>query len=240
MTILDDLMASLRQDDIVRDVRQGVFQTAVLTNKCGLAGTPASDNSHHGKAPVKEAGKLVGQNAREIAKMAYSDSLFEATIGMAALNSLLEVDEASLRDLNARDLLVEKCAHKKIAIIGHFPFVPILKRVARELWVIEQHPQEGDYSEDQAENLIPQADVIGITGMAFSNHTIDYILNLSRKGAFVCILGPTTPLSTVLFEYGVSALSGVLVVDAPTVLRFVGEGATFRQIKGVRLVTLLN
>ncbi len=240
MKLLDDLMASLRQNDIVRDVRQGVFQTAVLTSRCGLAGTPASDSSHHSKAPVKEAGKLVGQDARGIAGMAYSDSPFEAAIGMATLNSLLEITEDSLRDLNARDLLAEKGTNKKIVLIGHFPFVPVLKRVARELWVIEQHPQKGDFSEDQAENLIPLADVIGITGMAFSNHTIDYVLSLRRKEAFVCVLGPTTPLSVRLFEYGINALSGAMVVDAPSVLRSASEGATFRQMKGVRLVTLLK
>ena len=37
---------------------------------------------------------------------------------------------------------------------------------------------EGDLPEAEEENLIPQADVVGITGTAFTNHTLDYLLEL--------------------------------------------------------------
>jgi len=42
----------------------------------------------------------------------------------------------------------------------------------------------------------------------------------------------------VLFDYGVSAISGTRVIDPETVLRCVSQGATFRQIRGVRLLTM--
>jgi len=38
----------------------------------------------------------------------------------------------------------------------------------------------------------------------------------------------------------VDAVSGTMVVDVPAVLRAVGEGATFRQIPGKRLLTLMH
>jgi uncharacterized protein (DUF4213/DUF364 family) len=56
--------------------------------------------------------------------MAYSESILEAAIGMAAINSLLAIEETSCRELNAADLIVEKGAGKRIAIVGHFPFLP--------------------------------------------------------------------------------------------------------------------
>ena len=37
--ILDDLLASLDTGAEVRDIRQGLFHTAVLTRSCGLAST---------------------------------------------------------------------------------------------------------------------------------------------------------------------------------------------------------
>jgi uncharacterized protein (DUF4213/DUF364 family) len=52
------------------------------------------------------------------------------------------------------------------------------------------------------------------------------------------LLGPTTPLSPVLFEHGVSLLSGAQVVDETAALRTLCQGATFQQMEGVRLVTL--
>jgi uncharacterized protein (DUF4213/DUF364 family) len=55
------------------------------------------------------------------------------------------------------------------------------------------------------------------------------------------VLGPTTPLSPVLFDHGADVVSGTLVTDPETVLRYVSQGASFRQIKrsnGMRLLTL--
>ena len=80
--------------------------------------------------------------------------------------------------------------------------------------------------------------MVGITGTAFTNHTIEHLLGLWRPGAYVIVLGPTTPLSSVLFNYGVDAISGTKVVDSEAVLRCVSQGATFRQIEGIRLLTM--
>jgi len=239
MKILDDLLSTLKKEAIVRDIRQGTFQTAVLTNSCGLASTPHDHCHHQQEAPVKEAGVLmIGRTALELARMAYSSSLLEAAIGMATINSLLEVDERRCLSLNASNLLAEKGRGKKVAIIGHFPFVPELRQVVRRLWVIEQHPQEGDFAETEAKSLVPQADVVGITGTAFTNHTIEYLLGLCRPEAYVVILGGTSPLSPVLFDYGVDAISGTKVVDIEATLQCVSQGATFRQMKGIRLLTM--
>jgi len=125
-----------------------------------------------------------------------------------------------------------------VAIVGHFPFIPKLREVARELWVIEKNPQEGDFTETEAENLIPQADVVGITGTAFTNHTIEQLLKLCDPKAYVVILGDTTPLSPVLFDYGIDAISGTKVINPELALRCVSEGATYRQIKGIRQLTM--
>ena len=64
----------------------------------------------------------------ELARMAYSESLLEAAIGMATINSLLDIEEERCFDLNARELIAEKGEGKRVAIIGHFPFVPQLRQ----------------------------------------------------------------------------------------------------------------
>jgi len=238
MKILDDILTTLRQGESVLDVRQGPFQTAVLTGGCGLAATPHDTADHQKNPPVKSAGTLSGRDAREVAGLAYSASPFEAAIGMAAVNSLLEVDEGRCRELNARDLLAEKGSGKLIALVGHFPFVEELKARAKELWVLERRLRAGDFPETEAGSRLPRADVVGITGTAFTNHTIEGLLGLCRPDAYVVIMGGTTPLSPVLFDYGVDAVSGVRVVDPEVVLSGVSQGATFRQIKGVRLLTM--
>lgn len=57
---------------------------------------------------------------------------------------------------------------------------------------------------EAASDLIPQADVVAITGSALINHTLDRLLSLAKRQATVPVLGPSTPLSPVLFEYGAS------------------------------------
>ena len=238
MKIIDDLLSSLDYKASVRDMRQGAFQTAVLTGHCGLASTPHDPGPHHGKTPVKEAGLLLDKDVRTLARMALSPSPLEAAIGMATINSLIEIDEQRCTDLNAGDLLSKKGEGKKMVIIGHFPFIPRLRTVVSELWVIERNPREGDFNETEADKLLPQADVVGITGTAFTNQTIESLLSLCKSNAYVVVLGGTAPLSPVLFDYGVNAVSGTRVIDPETVLRCVSQGATFRQIKGVRLLTM--
>ena len=238
MKIIDELLSTLDYEASVRDIRQGPFQTAVLTRHCGLASTPHDPAPHHNRTPVNEAGLLMDKDVRALAGMANSESPSEAAIGMAVINSLTRVDERRCTELNAGDLLAKKGEGKRVAIVGHFPFVPRLRSVTKELWVIERNPQESDLPEAEADRLLPQADVVGITGTAFTNHSLERLLGLCNPKAYVVILGGTTPLSPVLFDHGVSAISGTRVIDPETVLHCVGQGATFRQIRGVRLLTM--
>jgi hypothetical protein len=238
MKILKDLLSTLNTEARVKDMRQGVFHTGVLTRNCGLAATLPRDALRQEPVSVKDAGYLLKKSARELAQMAYSENILEAAIGMATINSLVEVDEQHCAELNASALIAEKCQGKKAAIVGHFPFVPDLRKVAKELWVIERNPRAGDFAETESENLIPQADVVGITGTAFTNHTIERLLGMCNPKAYVVILGDTAPLSPVLFDYGIDAISGTRVIEPETALRCVSQGATFRQIRGIRLLTM--
>ena len=187
MKILDDLMASLDFSTAVKDIRQGIFHTGVMTRYCGLAATLPPQ--------VKEPGLLMEKSPRELAALAYSESILEAAMGMATINSLLEVDEASCLELNAAEVIVEKGRGKNVAIVGHFPFIPRIRDHAKKLWVIEKNPKDDDFPEEEADTLIPLADVVAITGTALTNHTIEHLLDLCDKKAYVLMLNPQQALS---------------------------------------------
>jgi len=240
MKILDDLISILNPEAGVKDIRQGLFHTGVLTLGCGLAATLPRDALRQEQPSVKEPGFLLEKTTMELAQMAYSASILEAAIGMATINSLLDIDVETCLDLNARELIAEKGKGKRIAIVGHFPFIPKLREDAKQLWVIEKNPREGDFTEAEAENFIPQADVVGITGTAFTNHTLDSLFALCNPKAYVIVLGDTTPLSPILFDYGVDAISGTKVVNPSLALRCVSQGANFRQIMGTSRLTMMR
>jgi len=238
MKIIDDLISTLNFDASVRDIRQGVFHTGVLTRYCGLAATLPRDALKQEGPLVREPGFLLDKTPRDLAQMVYSDSILEAAIGMATINSLLEVDLGSCMELNAADLILQRGEGKAVAVVGHFPFLPRVREKAKTLWVIEKNPVEGDFEETEADRLIPQADVVAITGTSLTNHTLEHLLELCDPKAFIVMLGDTVPLSPILFDYGVNAVSGTRVVAADLALRCVSQGANFRQVKGVRKLTM--
>jgi len=238
MKILDDIVSTLNMESRVRDIRQGLFHTGVLTDKCGLAATLPRDALRQEHPSVKEPGVLLEKSTSDLIRMAYSEIITEAAIGMATINSLLEVDENRYLNLNAGNLITERGGGRKVAIVGHFPFIPDLRKAVKELWVIEKNPREGDATEAEASNFIPQADVVGITGTSFTNHTLEQLLELCNPDAYVVILGDTAPLSPVLFDYGIDAISGTKVVNPDLALRCVSQGANYRQIRGILKLTM--
>ena len=204
--------------------------------RCGLASTLR--NQRHAGPPVRDTGQLLEWSALELAALLHSESLIEASIGMAAVNALLEVDEEACVEVNAEKVIIEKGAGKKVAVVGHFPFIPRVRQAVDTLWVLEQRPRDDDLPAEAAPEIIPQADVVAITGTALINHTFEGLAALCRPDAYVLVLGGSAPLSPVLFDYGVDAIAGTRVIDVSAVLRAVSQGATFRQIPGKRLLTM--
>jgi uncharacterized protein len=239
MNLLNDLLASLTEDAPVRSVLVGAHWTVVCSRNGGMASTTIGDKPH-GHEKVRDVGHLHQKSAIELAEYARSDNLLEASIGLAAINSLLEVDEDHAVEINAGEVLARHGQGKSVTLVGHFPFIPTLRQSARDLWVIEQHPTAGEYPAEAAAEIIPRAEVVALTGSALINHTLDRLLALCRPDALVMVLGPSTPLSPVLFDHGADLISGSRAIDEQAVIRTVGQGATFQQVEGVRKLTLVR
>lgn len=239
MKILKELIEELRgKDHPVKEVLTGAYWTAVVSQKCGLAST-FRDGGHPHHRGVKDVGRLTEKSSLELAEYALSDYTLEASIGMAAINSLIEVDEDHCIEKNASEILMEKGEGRDVAIVGHFPFIPELRKRTRNLWVFEQRPKEGDLHPEEAQRILPRCDIVGITGTAFINHTLDDLLGWA-KGKFILLIGPTTPLTSFLFDFGIHVLSGTWVIDKEEVFRCISQGATFREVRGVRRITMIK
>ena len=237
MKILDDLLLSLKGNDFpIKSVHTCVFWTAVVSKHCGLSSTFRNEGLPHDRG-VRGVGNLTHKTALKLAEYAKSGSLLEASIGMATINSLIEVDESKCVEKNAFEILLEKGEGKNVAVVGHFPWIPKLREKIKNFWVLEQRLREGDLHAEEAERILPQCDVVGITGTSFINHTLEGLLSLCRK-AYIVMIGPTTPLSPILFDHGIDAICGAKVIDADKVIRSISEGATFKEVTGVKLLTL--
>jgi uncharacterized protein (DUF4213/DUF364 family) len=242
MEILNSILENIKKDAPVQEVRRGLHWTAVVSRRCGLASTLAHGGCDHEETGGME-GSFTEMTALGLARYCLDDDVAKASLGLAAINSLLDVDPHQYADIDGLQIVKDMGKGKNISVIGHFPHLDALAREARNLWIIEKQPRPGDYPEEKGNDLLPQSDIVVISGTTLINRTLPGILGLCREGSVRMLLGPTTPLSAVLFEYGIDVLAGSVVTENAVVLRSVSEGATFMQLKrrgGIRFVSIIK
>ncbi len=238
MDYIDVLIEAIEPHPI-REVDIGLFDTLVVSRFGGLASTlrPDYPGPHGG---VKHGGHLTGLDLRELAFFAHSSNYLESSLGIAAINSFFNDPEGDFQELNGIDLIRAVSTGKRLAFIGHFPFVDLFRGIAAEVMVFEKAPRDGDIPDCEMPHRLPAADVVVITSTTLSNHSLDKVLSSTRHDAYRILLGPSTPLSPVLFDFGINALCGTVVRDVELVSRFVREAVPFRDIQGISHVTLLK
>lgn len=229
-----ETVASL--DCEVRSVCVGLHWTVVESRSVGMAHTYKTSR----KVEIADSGSLSRRSVLELARRALSWEPLEASLGLAALNSLLDVSELDIEmsQANVGDWLKERAEGKVVTVIGRFPFTDEIVRVAHKVYRLEVDPVSGELPAAACEMAMPLSDINVITATAIINHTIDRLLNLGRDGVNV-VLGPSTPLHPLLFEHGADVLAGIVVDDKDALAKSVIEGTkTFKRLDGIRPVVV--
>lgn len=228
MDIYQDLIDSIKDcfNEKIVDLRIGIRWSCVLTKKLGIS-LVYNNNKHF--TDLEDAGNFIGKEADELLNYLKTFDTLKIGIGLATLNSLLKTPE-NFEDFNIFDYLIEKGKDKKIVFIGHFGDIYKLKDIARQIIIIERFPREEDYLDTFQEYLIPDADIVAITGSTFVNKSIKRILELS-KNSYTIVFGPSTPLSNVLFDYGVDMIGGLMIHEDKKVLDIISQGGSFNNFK---------
>ena len=226
MPLIDDLIASAEYPDaIVNDVRVGVTWTAVVSEHCGLAKTYGIPVAH--KVRIRDAGNMIGKKAIDLAEYAKSWNQVEASIGVAALNSMIG-PKGSLEG-NGLKLFKEKAIGKHAVMVGRFPIsIEEISASAKEFWILELNPAivnpEGRVLPvTAAPTVLSTADVVAVTGSTLINQSLEYFLSLCKQ-AFTIVLGPSTPMLDVLYDYGANVIAGTEVLRPEGVLAVLSQG----------------
>ncbi len=227
------------KDHEIEDLIAASHMVAVESRQVGLAATVDPSGGHLRQTPVqKQWVRFVGRSAKDVACLLLSADPFESSIGLASVTSLYDYSNMEFIKAKAQDILVEKGKGKKVAVIGHFPFVNKLRHRFEKLWVIELQPKPGDLSVQQGFSVLPECDVIAITASTIINKTLKGILDHCKADSYKLLLGPSTPLCEVLFDFGINLLCGSRVADKSKVFKGIKEGLSFRQLSGVEPVCL--
>ena len=161
---------------------------------------------------------LNGLEVRRAAEGIKSWNFAEASMALAAVNSALNTEER-VRALHAEDSMDRYYTQgldfkgKTVGLIGHMNGPPEMRREAKEVYIIEKSPQEGDYPDSACDWLLPRCDIVIITGSTLINKTLPHLLDLCR-GAYTILTGPSVPLCPALLEQGIDRIAGMVVTDS--------------------------
>ena len=237
--ILQGLLDHLQEDYPVKSISTYVHWILVESHHHGMASTVLG-NLPHGEDLVSQAGHLLEKSARQLAAMSCSSNTLEAGIGLAAINSLIDPPQDNLKEGNVIQILMERSRGKKVTIIGHFPFIPKLKEIAKAVWVIDLNPAEDDFRPDKAPDLLPQSDIVAMTANTLITDATEDYLKLCKFSALKIMMGPSTPMTPLLFDYGFDILAGTRIVNPDLLRQFLSQGAAFSQIEGAEKITLIK
>lgn len=200
-------------------------------------GTGLAMSAPHATRTLPWSGTLRGQAAIEIASWITSWQPHEASVGMAALNALLNHD-AALREtaepltgegpanLRVFEHFLPQLQGKRVVVVGRYPGLQHYQQQF-DLQVLERQAGETDLPDPASEYVIGDADWVFLTASSLTNKTFPRLAELARDTTLV-LMGPTVPWVSELADFGVDFLAGVRITDDAALRQTVMEGGGTR------------
>jgi len=260
--ILHDTVETIRKlasaepaEPTVERVVVGLYFTGVKlsTGHVGACATPSKsatsaaccpDAGHASPLP----GTLRGRRALDLVGETQHPDGVRRAVGIAAMNALAALCwdrrphpdmtlEAGIDAFAAADIR----PGQQVVIVGAFvPFLRELKRRQQPYLVLERNP--GALKPDElpfyrpaaeAATVVPQADVLLITGTTLLNDTIDPILAAARPDATKVVVGPTVGLvPDAYLRRGCDVLGGIRVTRPDAFLDVLAEAGAGHHFFG--------
>ncbi len=235
---------------LISDARVGVFLTAVQLSdgSCGVASTGIDSHSHCYKRErdfgIFSPSKIKGQKVIDL----FENNRDKKTINSlkaAALNAISSqiISKSDYKILEGIDPidLVELTPLKTITIVGAFQsYIKKIASTKNKLHVLEL--DEKALNDDQKQyyipadeyyKILPDSDIIIITGLTLVNDTIDALLASASPDAEIIVTGPSAGLiPDILFEKNVKIIGAAKITNPGLLLSIVSEaGSGFHLFK---------
>lgn len=237
MKILNSVDTSL--DSPLQKTVIGAHMVAVAGKRCGMASrTLAHPQKEYPPLPEASVMPKTLLGLAEYLAVPTSDLPHPEmrSLAIAAANALLPPPHEAT-NMKGQDILSLYARDKRVAVIGHFPFVEKMAEAPgmfSAFSVLEINPRPGDLPAEKAAEVLPEADFIAITGTTLLNDTLENLLSLCRKEAHVMLLGPTAPFSSALFEAGVDTIAGAVIDDFDQAATGIESDLPFKAVPGTR------
>jgi len=192
--------------------------------------------------------RIAGRKAGELMRDALSDDGLRRAVGIATLNALAELcwqrrpdPEIVLRAGADAFEATGLRAGERVVLVGAFiPFLKELKRRQQPYLVLERSPAALKPEEmpfyraaQRAPEIVPDADVLLITGSTLITDTLEDLLALADPAARVTVLGPTVGmLPDAFMKRGADLLGSVRITRPDDFLDLLAEGGSAPHFLG--------
>ena len=222
--LYDTLLENLPDSPPVEDLQMTDFWALarLADGQSGMAMTTRGST-----IPPALAG-FAGIPAKKAAEAVKSWNLPEASGAMAVINACCNTRQR-MENLGCAEPYEGYCTGgldftgKTVGLVGHLRMPQGTLKDAREVFILERHPQPGDYPDSACEYLLPKCDIAIITGSSLVNKTLPRLLELCRK-AFTIVTGPTVPMCPELLNCGIDRLAGMVIRDLPGLTEHIRSG----------------
>jgi uncharacterized protein (DUF4213/DUF364 family) len=227
----------------------GYVGVQLSTDDVGLCHSLVAETRLECCQVVQKAGTLSGSPATMLGELAKSWDHGERVIGVATINALSQIvlkqqhERYSVLEGNTLDH-VDIRPGESVAMVGNIkPLVLGIRNKTPNLRILERGRllDEGILPDTAGEELIPEADIVFITGSAIANGTIERLLQLSENARTVVLVGPTASMvPSPLFKRGVDLIGGVIVTEPDRAIQIVAEGGGTPQLKAATKFVLIK
>lgn len=192
---------------------------------------------------MPSSGKLARRPVTDYLEDLFDSNPLKRTLAIAVLNALsatcwqmMGADAMSYSIELGRDAFDEvEIPDGKSVVVG--ALAPILKKLIAaeaDFTVLEMDPAPLKPAElehflpaNKAVQVVPDADLLVITGTTLINNTLDGLLALAKPGAQIIVTGPTASmLPDAFFARGVTTIGGILVTKPRELLDVIGEAGS--------------
>ncbi len=244
--LYDSLIEGIPSGLVIEECLIGLHWTYVRAGEYAGIAMTVQGSSLSGLAN----GPFTGKSLRDTAAGLKSWDMLQASVGMAACNAWynapdkmaalgIEQEEGGGSAGAGKSIFnepLESLIGKKVAVIGHFPYIEKQLGGKCELSVLEREPEGTDYLDSACEYLLPEQDFVFITGMTLTNKTLPRLLTLTRNAKTV-LVGPSSPITPLLFRFGVDSIAGFYVTDPEGTKALAAQAAHTEIFRGGRRIT---
>ncbi len=203
-----------------------------VTGKVGIAYSYAQEEKCK---PAEGEYRIV----RDFIPLLSSDCIIERSLAQAAVNSIGQLklsQECSKLKTDSLHYVLSNRNPGTVIFIGAVKKIPdIYRDMGWKVYMLDRMQEDKNILPDYyAYKLLPKADIVYVTGAAFSRPDIDMILDRSISARIIAEIGPSLSIPpSYLTGTGLTHLETSIIMDAKNTIRLVKLGLGYHSMKNL-------